>query len=408
MLVNQAFRYELDLNGAQRLLLAKHAGCARFAWNWGLRRRIEQFEQNEEEARFTDAIKQHKALNQLKLTEFPWMYEVSKCAPQEALRNLDRAFKNFWQGRKEGREVGFPKFKQKGGRDSFRLTGSIQVKDNKVQLPRLGEIRTKESTEKFQGKILSATVSRQADRWFVSLNVEVERPDPEPVKGEVVGVDVGLNCFAALSNGDKKSAPKPLAAHLKKLKRLSKQHSRKEKGSQNCKKSALKLARLHARIGNIRRDDLHKCSTELAKTKSVIVVEDLHVKGMMENDKLARQIGDAGWGEFRQMLEYKNLWYGSHLVAAPRFLPSSKTYSTCGHKLPELSLAVREWDCPQCQTHHDRDVNAAQNLKNWYLSTASSAGIDACGDSTTLVVAQAAARHESLKQEADGIFVHTP
>lgn len=238
MLVNQAFRYELDPNGAQRQLLAKHAGCARFAWNWGLGRRIEQFEQNEGEARFTDAIKQHKELNQLKPTEFPWMYEVSKRAPQEALRNLDQAFKNFWQGRKEGREVGFPKFKRKGGHDSFRLTGSIHVHPHKVQLPRLGEIRTKESTDKFRGKILSATVSRQADRWFVSLNVEVERPSPEPVEGETVGVDVGLNCFAALSNGEKKVAPKPLATHLKKLRRLSKQHSRKEKGSQNRKKSA--------------------------------------------------------------------------------------------------------------------------------------------------------------------------
>jgi putative transposase len=383
MHVIQAFRYELDPNATQRLLLAKHAGCARFAWNWGLQRRIEQFEQNEGDARFTNAFRQHKALNRLKPTEFPWMYEVSKCAPQQALRDLERAFKNFRQGRREGRRVGFPKFKKKGRRDSFRLTGTIHVKHNKVQLPRLGEMRTKESTEKFQGRILSAVVSRQADRWFASLNVEVERPDPAPIKGEIVGVDVGLNCFFALSNGDKKSAPKPLATNLKKLRRLSRQHSRKRKGSQNRKKSALKLARLHARIGNIRRDHLHKCSTELAKTKLVIVVEDLHVKGMLRNEKLARQISDVGWGEFRRMLEYKTVWYGSHLVVAPRFLPSSKMCSVCRHKLPELPLAVRDWDCPQCQTHHDRDVNAAQNLKDWYLSTVSSTGIDACGDSST-------------------------
>lgn len=383
MLIIQAFRYELDPNATQRLLLAKHSGCARFAWNWGLQRRIAQFEQNEGDARFTNAFRQHKELNRLKPTEFPWMYEVSKCAPQQALRDLERAFKNFRQGGREGRRVGFPKFKKKGRRDSFRLTGRIHVKHNKVQLPRLGEIRTKESTGKFQGRILSAAVSRQADRWFVSLNVEVERPDPKPIEGEIVGVDVGLNCFAALSNGDKKSAPKPLATNLKKLKRLSKQHSRKKRGSQNRKKWALKLARLHARIGNIRRDNLHKCSTELAKTKSVIVVEDLHVKGMMQNDKLARQISDVGWGEFRRMLEYKTVWYGSHLVVAPRFLPSSKMCSVCSHKLPELPLAVRDWDCPQCQTHHDRDVNAAQNLKDWYLSTVSSTGIDACGDSST-------------------------
>lgn len=185
MKVNQAFRYELQPNVCQHILLAKHAGTARFAYNWGLAERIKLFEMAEGKDRFTTATAQHKILNSKKTTEFPWMYEVSKCSPQEALRDLDKAFNNFWTGRKQGRKVGFPKFKKKGDRDSFRLTGSIRVSSRSVQLPRLGKVRTKEATIKFVGRILSATVVREADRWFVSLSVEVERPDPLPVKGEV-------------------------------------------------------------------------------------------------------------------------------------------------------------------------------------------------------------------------------
>ncbi len=193
MLINRAYRYELDPNKEQRILFAKHAGAARFAYNWGLARRIALWEQ---EKKRTNAIFQHKELNTLKKTDFPWMYEVSKCAPQEALRNLDNAFRNFFRGLKAGRKVGFPKFKKKGRHDSFRLTGAIHILERNVQLPRLGSVRLKELPS-LEGRILSATVSREADRWFVSLAVEMERPDPEPVQGEVVGIDVGLSSFAA-------------------------------------------------------------------------------------------------------------------------------------------------------------------------------------------------------------------
>ncbi len=175
MLVNKAYRYELKPNKRQLIFLKKHAGCARFAWNWGLAERKRIWE---EEERSTNAIELHRKLNQLKKTDLPWMYEVSKCAPQEALRDLDRAFKNFFEGRAE-----YPKFKKKGIHDSFRLTGTIRVFPRHVQLPRLGKIRVKEDTHKFKGRILSATVSREADRWYVSLAVEVEIPDPAPVEG---------------------------------------------------------------------------------------------------------------------------------------------------------------------------------------------------------------------------------
>lgn len=248
MKIHRAYRYELAPNRAQRVLLAKHAGAARFAYNWGLARRIELYEQT---GTSTNAMEQHRELNRLKKTMYPWMYEVSKCAPQEALRDLDKAFRHFFQGRKDGRKVGFPRFKKKGRDDSFRLTGSIRVLEKAVQLPRLGWIRVKERPN-VQGQILSATVRREADRWYVSLTVETEMSEPIAPSGEPIGVDLGLTSFLALSDGMKVDAPKPLAKHLRRLRRLSRQYSRKQPGANNRKKSAMALARLHRRIRNIR------------------------------------------------------------------------------------------------------------------------------------------------------------
>lgn len=385
---------------SQRILLAQHAGTARFAFNWGLQQRIELYEQ---EKKSTNAMEQHRLLNTLKKDSFPWMYDVSKCAPQEALRDLDRAFKNFFRGIQKGRSIGFPSFKKKGQRDSFRLTGTIKVRSKEIQLPCLGIIRVKEKT-KLCGRILSATIVREADRWFISLSVEIEKPDPKPVVGDPVGIDVGLSCFAVLSNGDKIFAPKPLDRNLKRLKRASRQHSRKVPGSINRKKSTLKLARIHRKNRNIRKDFLHKQTTILAKTKSVIVLEDLDVKGMLSKKSLSRRISDAGWGEFRSMLEYKTRWYGSSLIIAPRFYPSSKMCSNCDHLVDKLPLEIRKWQCVECNSIHDRDVNAAKNLLRF--NTGSSPGIYACGD-TSDGASQKLVSHVSWKQEImNGIFVH--
>lgn len=272
-------------------------------------------------------------------------------------------------------------------------------------MPRLGTIKLKEKP-KVEGHTLSATVSCEADRWYVSLSVEKEIPKPLPVEGEIVGVDVGLNDFAIFSNGKKKNAPKPLEKKIKRLKRLSKQHSRKIKGSRNRKKSALKLSRQHRKIRNIRKDFLHKLSTELAKTKSVIIVEDLDIKRMLQGPyKLNQAIHDVGWGEFRRMLEYKTMWYGSKLVLAPKYYPSSKQCSHCGLLINKMPLSIREWHCPCCNSCHDRDINAAINLKNFY--TGSSPGIYACGDSSGGGTGNWSTSHDSLKQELmNGIFVH--
>jgi len=202
MLVHKAYRYEIDPNNSQRSTLHRHAGIARFVFNWGLEHRISLFKQNQGESRFTDAMKQHKLLNSLKRSQFPWMYECSKCAPQEALRNLHRAFQNFHRGRKKGKCVGFPKFKRKGVRDSFRLTGTIRFEERKIQLPRIGKVRIKEKKDKYHdGRILSATVRRRADRWFVSVTVEEKIPDPTPVAGTPIGVDLGVKTLATFSDG---------------------------------------------------------------------------------------------------------------------------------------------------------------------------------------------------------------
>jgi len=218
MLTNKAYRYELDPNNIQRSSLAQHAGVARFAYNWGLEQRIARYKNNQGDDRFTDAMKQHKLLNSLKKTEFSWMYETSKCAPQEALRDLHQAFKNFYRGLKSGKKIGFPRFKRRGVRDSFRLTGVIRFHERAIQLPRIGKVRIKEKREKYyNGRILSVTVRRRANRWFVSVSVEVKLPDPQPVRGVPVGVDLGVKTLATLSDGTTFANPRALGRRLRKL-----------------------------------------------------------------------------------------------------------------------------------------------------------------------------------------------
>jgi putative transposase len=394
MLVKKAYRYQLDPNNRQRSFLHQHAGVARFTYNWGLEQRINLFKTNQGQARFTDAMKQHKLLTSLKRTQFSWMHEVSKCAPQEALRDLHRAFQNFYRGRKKGKRIGFPKFKRKGVRDSFRLNGTIHFEGRKIQLPRIGKIRIKEKRDAyFKGRILSATIRRRADRWFVSVTVEEEIPDPTPVNGQAVGVDLGVKTLATLSDGTVFANPRALG---RKLRKLSKSLSRKKKGSNNREKAKMQLARMYLRVFNIRQDTLHKVTTYLAKSHSRIVIEDLCVSGMMKNRRLARAIGDVGFYEFRRQLEYKCQWYGSQLVVASRTFPSSKLCSRCGHRKKELSLSEREYECEQSELKIDRDLNAALNL----VAASWSETENACGEDVRLVADPSGyAEPTSVKQE---------
>lgn len=403
MVVRQAFRFELDPTNVQRTSLAQHAGAARYTYNWGLEERKRMLDAGEGT---TNAIAQHRAWNRFKRQSAPWWIQVSKCAPQEALRDLDRAMKAFFKGRRQkgGRKVGFPKFKRKGVNDSFRLTGSIIVEERSVTLPRIGKLRTKEETCKLLAsgaRITSATVRREADRWFVSLAVEVEREDPAPVTGPVVGIDRGIATFAVCSDGFVIQSPKALKRGLKKLRRLNKSVSRKQKGSNNRAKGKLRLARHHRKIRNQRLDGTHKATTHLARTKQVIVVEDLNVSGMIRNRHLSRAISDMGWSEFTRQLSYKCRWYGSKLVVADRYFPSTKTCSSCGEVAGEITLSQRIFDCGGCGLRVDRDLNAAINLEKYYVAVSSTETENACGEGSADQGGNVLVKLPSVKQEPD-------
>jgi putative transposase len=371
----RGYKTELDLNDRQRTACAKHAGAARYAYNWGLRRKIDAYEAT---GQSPTAMDLHRELNALKKTELAWMYGVSKCAPQEALRNLDRAFAHFFrrvrlkqQGKLNG-PVGFPRFKsRKAGLGSFRLTGSIHVFEDSVQVPRLGRLRLKERGYLPTGgaKILSATVSERAGRWFVSIQVEEEVLEPTPARGEPVGVDLGVKTLAMCSDGIHYENPKALSRAQKKLRRLQRQLARQQKGSRNREKTRRRIARLHYRIANVRGDTLHKATSGIvAKTKPdserpcVVVLEDLNVSGMLGNHHLARAIADVGMYEFGRQVRYKATWSGSEVRVAERWYPSSKRCSGCGQVKGKLDLSERVYECDGCGLVIDRDLNAARNL----------------------------------------------
>ncbi|MCL5999320.1 MAG: transposase [Chloroflexi bacterium] len=383
MIILRAFKTELDLNNIQRSACARHAGAARYAYNWGLARKLAAYQAGE---KTPTAIDLHRELNVLKQTELSWMYEVSKCAPQEALRNLDQAFVHFFRrvkAKKAGKKVkvGFPRFKsKKHGLGSFRLTGAIHICEDAIQLPRLGRLRLKEHgyLPVSGAKVLSATVSERAGRWFVSVQVEMELPDPHETHQPVVGVDLGITRLATVSDGTGIENPRALKRNLKKIKRLQRTVSRRQKGSANRRKAAAKLAKAHLRAASIRTEALHQATSRLAKTKSAVVLEDLNVSGMLRNHHLAQAIADVGLYEFRRQIVYKGAWYGCRVSFADPFYPSTKRCSKCGHIKAEMSLGQRVYMCDACDLVLDRDLNAALNLEQ--LITASSAGSDACGE----------------------------
>jgi len=378
------------LNNVQKTACARHAGAARWAYNWGLARKMEAYQKGE---KVPSAIDLHRELNVLKQGELSWMLEVSKCAPQEALRNLDQAYANFFRRVKEkkaGRKirVGFSRFKsKKHGLGGFRLTGAIHIFDKVIQLPRLGRLRLKERGYlPVEGvHILSATVSEHAGHWFVSVQVEKEIPDPQASYQPVVGVDLGILALATISDSTRIENPHALKRDLGKLKRLQRVVSQRKKGSTNREKAVRQLARAHLRVANVRKDALHQVTSRLAtlapaasagETKSAVVLEDLHVNGMVKNHHLAQAIEDVGFYEFWRQMVYKSQWYGCQIIPADRFYPSSKRCSQCGHIQVTLDLGMRVYICEQCGLMIDRDLNAARNLEQ--LTTGSSPERYAC------------------------------
>ncbi|MGH7910113.1 MAG: IS607 family element RNA-guided endonuclease TnpB [Candidatus Dormibacteraceae bacterium] len=374
----RAWRYALDVNREQGSRLASHCGASRVAFNFGLglvKDRLDARATGEEVEVPWSLPALRREWNQAKAEVAPWWEENSKEAYSSGLDGLARGLRGFSDskgGRRQGRKVMFPRFRKKGDHDSCRFTtGALRVEDERhVVLPRLGRLRTWEDTSSLLrplstgARILSATVSREADRWYVSFTVEVaERGDaPTAPDGAAVGVDLGLHALAVLSTGEVVEGPKALERNLRKLQRLSRAHSRRKKGSANRHRAAQKLARCHARIRHLRQDHLHKLTTRLAKSHGKVVVEDLNVQGMLRNHRLARSIADAGWYEFRRQLIYKTEWYGSELVVAPRFLPSTQLCSDCGERTGPRGLEkleVRRWACRACGCVHERDENAA-------------------------------------------------
>ncbi len=383
--VVRGYKTELDLNNEQRTACLKHAGACRFAYNWGLARSQEVYRTTGKRPSPRDL---HKELNALKQTDFPWMYEVSKCAPQEALRDLDKAYKNFfrrvelkkagkWQGK-----LGFPKPKKRSKAiGSFRLTGSIHVFSDALQLPRLGKLRLHEHDFlPTNAKILSATVSEHAGRWFVSIQVEEEQDQPAPTARTAIGIDLGIKTLATLSDGTAFDNPRPLKHAQKGLRRLERQKSRRKKGGKNRKKTCKKLAKQHARVTNIRKDSAHKLTSSVCKNHALVALEDLNTAGMLKNHCLAGAVADSNFGEIKRQLLYKSEREGTFLVLVDRFFPSSKTCSSCGTVREELTLDERVFVCPDCGYVTDRDYNAAKNIVHEALrSTGSSSGIDAYG-----------------------------
>ena len=391
MNVIRGYKTELDPNNEQRTLLLKHAGAARFTYNWGLARKMATYKAG---AKVPSAIDLHRELNVLKQTEYPWMYEVSKCAPQEALRDLDKAYANFFRkaklkkvGQFKGK-LGFPRFKKKSKAiGSFRLTGSIKVFSESVQLPRIGNMRFHEHGYiPTDAKVLSATVSEQAGHWYVSVQVEEEYARPEQRSTSAIGVDLGIKTLATLSDGTTFENPRALKHAQKKLRQLEKQKSRRTKGSKNRAKTQRAIAKVHARIAHIRKNASHKLTSYLIKNHNVIAMEDLHVVGMLKNHCLAQAVSDSNFGEIRRQLEYKAKWYGVRLVTIDRFYPSSKTCSACGYVKPELLLSERTFICETCGKVLDRDLNAAINIRKVAVSsigTQNACGVGSSGNLAT-------------------------
>ncbi|QGU31867.1 RNA-guided endonuclease InsQ/TnpB family protein [Thermochromatium tepidum] len=408
-----AHRIALDPNNTQATYLARACGVARFAYNWALAEWKRQYEAAKADPSLPKPSQMAlcRQLNAIKREQFPWMLEVTKNAPQMAIIQLGQAFQNFFAGRAR-----YPQFRKKGVHDRFTLTNDqFDIDGCRIRIPHLGWVRMRESL-RFAGKLMSATVSRVADRWFVSITVDT--PDtshlPKAENQGAAGVDLGVSALATLSTGETIPGPKPHKSLLDRLRRLSRSLSRKQKGSANRKKARARLAKLHARIANIRADALHKLTTNLTRRFHTIGIEDLNVRGMVKNRHLARSIADMSFFEFRRQLEYKAAMRGGVVVVADRFFASSKTCSACGHKLDDLPLSVREWTCPDCGSIHDRDANAAINLKKVAESSAggcqpfqrhADCSVTACGEADSGLGRTLKTKPASGKQEVSFVPV---
>lgn len=360
----KAYKYKIKPNSQQQELLSKFFGCVRFIYNWGLERKTSAYKENGTKVGYVELARELTSLK--KTEEHQWLAECSNESLQQSLRCLDNAFTNFF--RKKGK---YPKFKSRKGKNSAKFINSVHFdfENWTVKLPKLGKVKLCENRTFDQSKCKQGTCTVSRDHcgtyWCV-ITVDDLQPKvvrTKPLKETAAGIDLGIKDYAILSDGTKFTNPKHLEKAQRKLAWLQRDFARTAKGSKNHEKMRVKVAKCYRAISNQRNDFLHKLSTHLIRNYDTICLEDLNVKGMEQNHNLARAIQGASWSEFVRQLEYKSEWYGKNILFIGRFEPSSKLCHKCGYINRDLKLFDREWICPICGEHHDRDINAAINIK---------------------------------------------